>query len=50
MTKKCQKISPDSKWENGDVTPDIENLITLATCLEVSLGELVLGKIEEVRI
>ncbi|GGE24047.1 helix-turn-helix domain-containing protein [Streptococcus himalayensis] len=39
-----------SKWENGDATPDMENLITLATCLEVSLDELVLAKTPEVRI
>lgn len=32
-----------SKWENGDTTPDMENLIALAACLDVSLDELVLG-------
>ncbi|WP_416222656.1 helix-turn-helix domain-containing protein [Streptococcus cuniculi] len=39
-----------SKWENGDATPDLDNLIQLAEYLKVSLDELVLGKPEEVRI
>lgn len=33
-----------SKWENGDATPDLENLVKLAEVLEVSLDELVLGE------
>lgn len=33
-----------SKWENGDATPDLENLVTLAAVLEVTLDELVIGK------
>lgn len=36
-----------SKWENGDATPDLENLIKLAEVLEVSLDELVKGKTPE---
>lgn len=32
-----------SKWENGDATPDLENLVKLAEVLKVSLDELVLG-------
>ena len=32
-----------SKWENGDATPDIENLVKLADILEVSLDQLVKG-------
>ncbi|QFG47553.1 helix-turn-helix transcriptional regulator [Lapidilactobacillus dextrinicus] len=32
-----------SKWENGDGTPDLEKLVALATILNVSLDELVLG-------
>ncbi|MGT2833467.1 helix-turn-helix domain-containing protein [Streptococcus halotolerans] len=39
-----------SKWENGDATPDMDNLIQLATILEVSLDELILRKTPEVRI
>lgn len=33
-----------SKWENGDATPDLDNLVKLAEVLKVSLDELVLGK------
>ncbi|MGG8343277.1 helix-turn-helix domain-containing protein [Streptococcus uberis] len=33
-----------SKWENGDATPDLENLVKLAEIFKVSLDELVLGK------
>lgn len=33
-----------SKWENGDATPDLENLVKLAAVLEVSLDKLLLGK------
>lgn len=33
-----------SKWENGDATPDLENLIKLAEIFDISLDELVLGK------
>lgn len=33
-----------SKWENGDATPDLENLIKLAKVLGVTLDELVLGE------
>lgn len=32
-----------SKWETGEATPDMENLVKLATILDVSLDELVLG-------
>lgn len=34
-----------SKWENGDGTPDLEKLVALATILNVSLDELVLGQV-----
>ncbi|TCD45497.1 helix-turn-helix domain-containing protein [Streptococcus sp. X16XC17] len=33
-----------SKWENGDATPDLENLIKLSEVLGVSLDELVKGE------
>lgn len=33
-----------SKWENGDATPDLENLVRLAEVLDVSLDKLLLGK------
>lgn len=39
-----------SKWENGDATPDLDNLIKLASILDLSLDELVLGKAPEVKI
>ena len=32
-----------SKWETGEATPDMENLVKLATILDVNLDELVLG-------
>lgn len=33
-----------SKWENGDATPDMENLVKLSEILKVSLDELVKGE------
>ncbi|VTS12246.1 helix-turn-helix domain-containing protein [Streptococcus pseudoporcinus] len=33
-----------SKWENGDSTPDLENLIKLAEIFDVTLDQLVRGK------
>ncbi|MEY8462833.1 helix-turn-helix domain-containing protein [Streptococcus merionis] len=39
-----------SKWENGDATPDMENLTKLAQIFQVSLDELVLGQRPEVRV
>lgn len=36
-----------SKWENGDTTPDLDNLIKLAEIFDISLDELVLGKKQE---
>lgn len=33
-----------SKWENGDATPDLENLVKLSEILKVNLDELVKGK------
>ena len=33
-----------SKWENGDATPDLENLAKLAELLSVTIDELVTGK------
>ena len=36
-----------SKWELGDSTPDMEKLIVLSDLFEISLDELVLGKIPE---
>lgn len=33
-----------SKYETGESTPDLDNLIKIANVLEVSLDELVLGK------
>ena len=38
---------PVSKWELGDSTPDMEKLIVLSDLFEISLDELVLGKIPE---
>ncbi|HJE97130.1 MAG TPA: helix-turn-helix domain-containing protein [Ligilactobacillus acidipiscis] len=32
-----------SKWESGDSTPDLDNLVKLAEILNVSLDDLVLG-------
>ncbi|MFA9413891.1 MULTISPECIES: helix-turn-helix domain-containing protein [unclassified Streptococcus] len=39
-----------SKWEKGDATPDLDNLVKLASILDLSLDELVLGKAPEVKI
>lgn len=39
-----------SKWENGDATPDLENLIKLAEILKVSLDQLILDKEPQVKI
>lgn len=39
-----------SKWENGDATPDLENLVTLAAVLEVTLNELVTGKESAIKV
>ncbi len=36
-----------SKWESGDSTPDLNNLIKLTSILNVSLDTLVLGKEKE---
>ncbi len=36
-----------SKWENGDASPDLDNLIKISEIFEVSLDELVLGKSPE---
>lgn len=36
-----------SKWENGDTTPDLDNLIKISEILGASLDELVLGKSPE---
>ncbi|KIO93994.1 Transcriptional regulator xre family [Levilactobacillus brevis] len=33
-----------SKWEQGETTPDLDTLISLATVLGVSLDELVSGR------
>lgn len=35
-----------SKWEIGDSTPDMEKLITISELFEISLDELVLGKVQ----
>lgn len=37
-----------AKWENGEATPDMNNLVKLAEIFEVSLDKLVLGKDEKV--
>ncbi|MBJ8350062.1 helix-turn-helix transcriptional regulator [Streptococcus zalophi] len=39
-----------SKWENGEATPDLENLVSLSELLELSLDELVTGKKPPVQI
>ncbi|MCC9728776.1 helix-turn-helix transcriptional regulator, partial [Streptococcus agalactiae] len=39
-----------SKWENGDTTPDLDNLIRLAEIFDVSLDEHVLAKTNEVKV
>ncbi len=36
--------------ENGDATPDLENLVKLTEILEVSLDQLILGKEPQVKI
>ena len=38
-----------SKWELGDSTPDMEKLTGLSDLFEISLDELVLGKVPEVQ-
>ncbi len=39
-----------SKWENGDTTPDLDNLVKLSEILGVSLDEMILNKPVEARI
>ncbi|MSU87382.1 helix-turn-helix domain-containing protein [Streptococcus dysgalactiae] len=39
-----------SKWENGDTTPDLDNLVRLTEIFGVSLDELVLAKPNEVKV
>lgn len=39
-----------SKWENGEATPDMENLIKLADIFGTSLDYLILGKEPEKRV
>lgn len=39
-----------SKWENGDTTPDLDNLVRLTEIFDVSLDELVLAKPNEVKV
>lgn len=39
-----------SKWENGDATPDLDNLIKLADIFSCSLDELILARKKEVQI
>lgn len=34
-----------SKWELGDSTPDMDKLVALGELFEISLDELVLGKV-----
>lgn len=36
-----------SKWETGESSPDLDNLVKLVDILEISLDELVLGKKQE---
>lgn len=38
-----------SKWEVGESTPDLENLVAISELFEVSLDELVLDKEKEVQ-
>ena len=37
-----------SKWEVGESTPDMENLVAISELFEISLDELVLNKVPEV--
>lgn len=37
-----------SKWENGDSTPDMEKLIAISDLFDISMDELVLGKVQKV--
>lgn len=39
-----------SKWENGDTTPDLDNLVRLTEIFDVSLDELVLAKPNEAKV
>lgn len=36
-----------SKWELGDATPEMEKLVAISDLFEISLDELVLGKVPE---
>ena len=36
-----------SKWELGDSTPDMDKLVALGELFEISLDELVLGKVQK---
>lgn len=36
-----------SKWENGESTPDLEKLVAISDLFEISLDELVLGRVAE---
>ena len=36
-----------SKWEVGESTPDMENLVAISELFEISLDELVLDKVHE---
>lgn len=36
-----------SKWEVGESTPDMENLVAISELFEISLDELVLNKVPE---
>ncbi|ETJ00275.1 MAG: hypothetical protein Q611_LSC00108G0001 [Leuconostoc sp. DORA_2] len=36
-----------SRWESGDATPDLTNLVKLAEILETSLDSLVLGTVQQ---
>ncbi|MDE6665313.1 MAG: helix-turn-helix domain-containing protein [Ruminococcus sp.] len=43
----CLNVSRQtiSKWEVGDSTPDMEKLIAISDLFEISLDELVMGKV-----
>ena len=43
----CLNVSRQtiSKWEVGDSTPDMEKLIAISNLFEISLDELVMGKV-----